>query len=142
MGRGAGNVIFQSLGSPMEILQPWRTELGPEGSFSFWKYFLTDEYEAAKLRWAGKCAQNDGCAQRMGAHARPKPTSGYIFNDDVTFYTPPRINPSWCRYSPYRQSTCRQRTSLLAVVRMGTHTLAGEGVWGPNSNEGTDTVVL
>ncbi len=41
-------------------------------------------YEAAKLRWAGgaqrpfwhvKWAQKDGCAQRTGAHARPKPTS-------------------------------------------------------------------
>ena len=47
--------------------------------------FLADVFEAAKLRWAGggraaprwawQCAQKDGCAQRTGAHARPKPTS-------------------------------------------------------------------
>ena len=44
---------------------------------------------AAKLRWAGgraaprwawQRAQKDGCAQRTGAHARPKPTSlSYIY---------------------------------------------------------------
>jgi hypothetical protein len=50
---------------------------------------LADEYEAAKLRWVGgggrtaprlawQCAQKDGCAQRTGAHARPKPTSYII----------------------------------------------------------------
>ncbi len=47
-------------------------------------YFLAHEYEATKLRWvegrvaprlASKYAQKDGCAQRTGAHARPKPTS-------------------------------------------------------------------
>ncbi len=50
-------------------------------------YFLADEYEAAKLRWAGgraapclawQCAKKDECAQRTGAHARPKPTSCLI----------------------------------------------------------------
>jgi hypothetical protein len=47
-------------------------------------FFFADEYEAAKLRWgkgrvaprlASQYAQKDGCAQRTGAHARPKPTS-------------------------------------------------------------------
>jgi hypothetical protein len=33
----------------------------------------------AAPRWAWQRAQNDGCAQRTGAHARLKPTSGYIF---------------------------------------------------------------
>ncbi len=33
---------------------------------------------SAKLRWAGRGA--DGCAQRTGAHAGPKPTSAqYLF---------------------------------------------------------------
>jgi hypothetical protein len=47
-------LYFKALVVQWKIIQPWRTELGPEGSFSFWKYFLTDEYKAAKLRWAGK----------------------------------------------------------------------------------------
>ncbi len=45
--------------------------------------FLVDENEAAKLRWAGArsapfgvaMSPKDGCAQRTGANARPKPTS-------------------------------------------------------------------
>ncbi len=45
--------------------------------------FLEDEYEAAKLLWAGGAQRpvwvamspKDGCVQRTGAHARPKPTS-------------------------------------------------------------------
>ncbi len=32
----------------------------------------------AAPRWAWQRAQNDGCAQRTGAHARLKPTSHYI----------------------------------------------------------------
>ncbi len=41
-------------------------------------YFLADEYEAAMggaMAMAWQCAKKDGCAQRTGAHARPKPTS-------------------------------------------------------------------
>jgi hypothetical protein len=40
----------------------------------------------------------------------PQQAFGSIFNDDVTFYSTPRINPLWCRCSCYRQSTCRQST--------------------------------
>ncbi len=37
---------------------------------------------APRLEW--QCAQKDGCAQRTGAHARPKPTSFfYIFSHYV-----------------------------------------------------------
>ncbi len=61
---------------------------------------MADEYEAAKLRWAGgraaprlawQYAQKDGCAQRTGANARPKPTSSHITHnwiDAVATETP------------------------------------------------------
>ncbi len=69
-------------------ISPWRPEFGPEGKHVvsgnslFFKIFG----EAAKLRWTGArsarlacfLAQKDGCAQRTGAHARPKPTSCII----------------------------------------------------------------
>ena len=63
---------------------PRRPKFGPGG-----RHFVSGNSffclgGAAKLRWAeGRAAprwawqgaQNDGCAQRTGAHARPKPTS-------------------------------------------------------------------
>jgi hypothetical protein len=36
---------------------------------------------APRLAW--QCAQKDGCAQRTGAHARPKPTSSLCFNNQT-----------------------------------------------------------
>jgi len=33
----------------------------------------------AAPRWAWQWAQKDGCVQRTGAHARPKPTIYHIF---------------------------------------------------------------
>ncbi len=53
---------------------------------------MADEYEAAKLRWAGgraaprlawQCPQKDGCALCTGAHARPKPTSSLCFSNQT-----------------------------------------------------------
>ncbi len=35
-----------------------------------------------------------------------------------------------------------QQASMPPLGPWGTHSLAGEGVGGPNSDEGTDTVVL
>jgi hypothetical protein len=56
VGRGAGNVIFKSLGGPLER---YSTLCGPSSdlkeSFVFRNskfIFLANEYEAAKLRWA------------------------------------------------------------------------------------------
>ena len=46
-------------------------------------YFLADEYEAAKLRWAGGAQRpvwRGNEPKKTGAHARPKPTSiNHIF---------------------------------------------------------------
>jgi hypothetical protein len=68
-------------------IRPWRPSSGlKEALFCGYSnlYFLANEYEAAKLRWAGgcgapclawQCTQKDGCGQCTGAHARPKPTT-------------------------------------------------------------------
>jgi hypothetical protein len=77
-------------------IRPWRRsglkEALVSGNIKFYiLYFLADEYEAAKLRWAGgraaprwawQCAQKDGCTQRTGAHAGPKPTSYLIIKKE------------------------------------------------------------
>jgi hypothetical protein len=64
---------------------PWRPKFGPEGKdLCIWKYFFFVWGEQRSCegwsRWALQRAQKDGCAQRTGAHARPKPTSTkYVF---------------------------------------------------------------
>ncbi len=67
-------------------IRPWRPEFGPEGIHfvsgnSLFFYFggsseaAMDRWGREAPRWAWQWAQKDGCAQRTGAHARPKPTS-------------------------------------------------------------------
>ena len=91
MAQGAENVIFQSLGGPVE---KYLNLGGPSsglkkdlvsGNSKF--IFLADEFEAAKLRWAGgaqrpvwhgselKKTGARSARARTRAHARPKPTS-------------------------------------------------------------------
>jgi len=64
---------------------------GQKGSLFFWKYsifyFLGSSEAAVWGRAAPRLpcylAQKDGCAQRTGAHARPKPTSFTICVDSL-----------------------------------------------------------
>jgi hypothetical protein len=97
-GAGAGEIIFLRVPNSLEECDGWGGEgkyyltsvvqwedIRPGGPSSALKetvnlYFLAVEYEAAMGRGALSAPfgvakrQNDGCAQRTGAHARPKPT--------------------------------------------------------------------
>ncbi len=73
---------------------PWRPELGLKEALVsgnnklFGQWIWSSEaamgggHAAPRLAW--QCAQKDGCAQRTGAHARPKPTS-YKYTVTETF---------------------------------------------------------
>ncbi len=83
-GAGARDLTIHILFS-LHVVQ-WKEKSLWRGRPKFDRFFifLGVKWEAAKLRWAGgahsalfalQWAQKDRCAQRTGAHARPKPTS-------------------------------------------------------------------
>jgi hypothetical protein len=88
--------------------------------------FLEVEWEAAKLRWAGgraaprlawQWAGKDGCAQRTGAHARPKPTS--FVDSPLNLYVRHSFYLAYCkgRNGNYSKSTKR----CILCLRLGPY---------------------
>jgi hypothetical protein len=86
VGSVAGNIKYHSLGGPVKKYTPLaqRPEFGPEG-----KHFVTGNSlffimgGAQRPVRRGNEPKKDGCAQRTGAHARPKPTSSLCFSNQA-----------------------------------------------------------
>ncbi len=59
MGRGTGNIIYQSLFGTVEDIRLWQPEFGPEenhfvsGNFAGFSLYISSE-GSAKLRWEGR----------------------------------------------------------------------------------------
>ncbi len=97
-GRGTGDLLFHSLCGPVERKNPWYGRPKFDIFYIYcWgsnkKQRSCDEQGGggrAAPRLACQWAQKDGCAQRTGAHARPKPTStknNYLTTPIFTFFS-------------------------------------------------------